>query len=62
VVSQIIQGVTFVYAGFYGTDKAHLIPHLIVGGFVLKFGLQVTLSPLMALLAYWTKPKDVRNT
>jgi uncharacterized integral membrane protein (TIGR00697 family) len=62
VVSQIVQGVTFVYAGFYGTDKAHLIPHLIVGGFVLKLGLQISLSPLMALLAHWTKPKtDVHS-
>lgn len=62
VVSQIIQGVIFVYAGFWGTDKAHLIPHLIVGGFVLKFGLQITISPLMALLAHLTRPKDVLNT
>lgn len=62
VVSQIIQGVIFVYAGFWGTDKAHLIPHLIVGGFVLKFGLQITISPLMALLAHLTRPKDVPNT
>lgn len=62
VISQIIQGVTFVYIGFYGTDKQHLIPHIIVGGFVLKYAVQFSFSPIMAALAYWTKPQDVRNT
>jgi uncharacterized integral membrane protein (TIGR00697 family) len=56
LISTGIQSVSFVYIGFWGTDKAHLIPHLIVGGLVLKLGFQLVLSPLMALLAHWTKP------
>lgn len=62
VISQIIQGVTFVYIGFYGTDKQHLIPHIIVGGFVLKYAIQFSFSPIMAALAHWTKPQNVRTT
>ena len=62
VFSQLIQGVTFCYIAFYGTDKAHLIPHIIVGGFVLKFGVQIALTPVMAALAHWTKPQDVSDT
>lgn len=62
IFSQLIQGVTFVYLGFYGTDKAHLIPHIIVGGFVLKFACQVAFTPIMAALAHWTRPQDVHTT
>ena len=62
LISGLIQTVTFVYAGFWGTPKAHLIPMMILGGFVTKIGFQILITPIMALLARWTKPKDVYNT
>lgn len=57
LISTAIHGVVFVHLGFWGTDKQHLIPKLIVGGYVLKIAFQLVFSPLFVLLARY-----VRNT
>ena len=62
LISGFIQSVTFVYIGFVGTPKAHLIPTMIISGVVIKYIIQISATPIVALLAKWTEPKDVRNT
>jgi uncharacterized integral membrane protein (TIGR00697 family) len=59
LISGIIQSTTFMYIGFAGTEKAHLIPGMILGGLVIKYAVQVVITPVMALLAKWT---NVHNT
>lgn len=62
IVSGLIQTVIFVYVGFWGTPKEHLIPAMIISGLATKYIWQIGATPLVALVAKWTAPKDVRNT
>lgn len=62
IISGFVQSAAFLTIGFWGTPKEHLILTMIISSVAVKYIVQISATPLVALLAKWTEPKDVRNT